>query len=64
MVKSVENKMTPMEIAKAEIAKEQSEKAVKLLKDKLRELEKAKTIVANINREILDLEQQIEDGNI
>lgn len=64
MVTEVKNNRTPMEIAKAELAEELSKKSVKLLKDKLRELDKAETIVCNIKREIEDLEQQITDGNI
>lgn len=53
-------------IAKAhrEVAEENQEKAVKLLKSKLREKEAAETVVANIEREIADLEMKIEQGNI
>jgi hypothetical protein len=53
-------------IAKAhrEIAEENQNKAVKMLKSKLRELEGAEVIVANIKREIADLELKIEQGNI
>lgn len=65
MIKAVDNNgRSPREIAEAEIAKEKAEKAVELLKEKFRQLDKAKTIVANIEREIEDLEQQIEDGDI
>lgn len=62
-VKEVRQK-TPMQIAKEEIAAEEAKHAVTLLKDKMRELHKAQTIVANIEREMADLEQQIEDGNV
>ena len=53
-------------IAKAhrEIAEENKTKAVKALKSKLRELEAAKVIVANVQREIDDLELKIEQGNL
>ena len=50
--------------AKEEVAEENMEKSVKLLKRKLRELEAAETVVANIGREISDLEEAIEQGNI
>lgn len=50
--------------ARNEIAEENQKKAVELLKGKLREVEAARTVVANIEREIEDLEQRIEQGNI
>jgi len=50
--------------ARAEVEEENMEKSVKLLKRKLRELEGANTIVANIEREITDLEEAIEQGNL
>lgn len=50
--------------ARNEIAQEQLERGVELLKSKLRELEAAETVVANIKREIVDLEQRIEHGNV
>lgn len=49
--------------ARAEIAKEKAEKAKKQLVDKLRQLDAAKTVVANIEREITDLEARIVEGN-
>lgn len=49
--------------AKAEIAKEQAEKAKTALVKKLRDLENAKRIVANIQREIDDLKASIADGS-
>lgn len=50
--------------ARTEIAEESQKKAVELLKGKLRSLEAAKVVVANIEREIEDLELRIETGNI
>ena len=50
--------------ARNEVAKENQDKAVALLKKKLRELEAAQTVVANVEREIADLELRIEQGNI
>ena len=50
------------EEAQKEIIEEITGKAVKLLKSKYRELESAKQIVANIEREVTDLEMSIEDG--
>ena len=50
--------------AKREIQEENQKKAVKLLKEKYRELEAAKTVVSNVEREIEDLEMKIEHGNI
>ena len=50
--------------AKREIQEENQDKAVKLLKGKLRELTSAEGVVENIEREIADLELKIEHGNI
>lgn len=50
--------------ARNEIAAEKLAKAVELLKRKLRERDSASTVLANIDREIADLELQIEQGNI
>lgn len=50
--------------AKREIEEENQKKAIKLLKDKYRELEAAETVVSNVQREIEDLELKIEHGNI
>jgi hypothetical protein len=50
--------------ARNEIAREKQDKAVKLLKDKLRARDTAATVLANIDREIADLELQIEQGNV
>lgn len=50
--------------AKAEIAEENLQKGVAKLKTKYRELAAAETVVANIKREIADLEAAVEQGNI
>lgn len=50
--------------ARNEIAKEKQDKAVELLKRKLRELDAAETVVSNIQREIADLELRIQQGNL
>lgn len=49
--------------ARAEIAKEQGEKAKSALVKKLRDLSNAQNIVRNIEREITDLEASIADGS-
>lgn len=49
--------------ARAEIAKEKAEKAKKALIAKLRQLDSAESVVANIEREIQDLEASIADGS-
>lgn len=64
MIKEVKQKKTPLEIAREEINEEQAKKAVGIIKSKLRELVKAQALVANIEREIEDLEEAIEDGNL
>lgn len=50
--------------ARNEILKEQQDKAVELLKKKLRERASAEAVLANIDREIADLELKIEQGNV
>lgn len=50
--------------AKREIQEETMSKAVLKLKDKFREQERAKVVLANIERELADLELSIEHGNI
>lgn len=62
MVKEVKQNAA-LERAKEEIQKEQEEKAVALYKDLLRKRDSAKTVLANIDREIADLELKIEHGN-
>lgn len=49
--------------AKREIAEENMKKGVEQLKAKLRERDRAKTVLDNIEREIKDLEMSIEQGN-
>lgn len=49
--------------ARAEIQEEKIGRAVKVLKDKYRQLEAAKVVVANIEREIADAEAAIEQGS-
>jgi hypothetical protein len=62
MVKTVD-KRAAIEQAHAEIEQENMAKGVKLLKAKLRELQVARTVLENLQREVTDLEQSIEDGN-
>lgn len=50
--------------AKAEVAEENLQKGVTKLKTKYRELSAAETVVANIKREIADLEAAVEQGNV
>lgn len=50
--------------ARNEIAKENMHKAVELLKSKLREENTAETVLANVRREIVELELAVEQGNI
>ncbi len=56
--------LTPKQIALKELEEEQKEKSVKLLKDKLLQLRKAQQVVSNLEREVEDLEQRINDGNV
>jgi hypothetical protein len=51
------------EAANKQIAEEKAALATKALVKKLRELDAAKSIVKNIEREIADLEQSISDGS-
>lgn len=54
---------TELAQAREEIAKEERAKAVVALKAKLRERSSAAKVLANIDREIADLEQSIRDGS-
>lgn len=56
-------KLTIRQQAELEVAKEVNEKAKVALVKKIRELETAKAIVANIERAIDDLEHSITDGS-
>jgi hypothetical protein len=55
--------LSPREQAQAELDAEQRSKDVKTLKEKLRALASAKTVVANIEREIADIEAALAQGN-
>jgi len=61
MVEEVKSK-TPMEIAEAEVEAERNKEAVRALKEKLHQRADAEKILANINREIEDLNARITDG--
>jgi hypothetical protein len=50
--------------AKREVQEENVKKAVEALKGKLRERDRAQTVLANIDREIQELELKIEQGNL
>lgn len=49
--------------AKREIQEENMKRGVEQLKVKLRERDRAQTVLENINREITELELKIEQGN-
>ena len=49
--------------AQAELDAERAKRVTEALKKKLRDLDNAKQIVANIERDIEDLEASIEDGS-
>jgi DNA-binding transcriptional regulator GbsR (MarR family) len=49
--------------AERELAEERKNKAVRRVKDKLAQLDSARQIVANIERELSDLYEQIAQGN-
>jgi hypothetical protein len=50
--------------AKREVQEENVKKAVETLKGKLRERDRAQTVLANIDREVAELELKIEQGNL
>jgi hypothetical protein len=50
--------------AKREVFEENIKGAVEKLKGKLRERDRAQTVLANIDREIAELELKIEQGNL
>lgn len=58
------NAQTAIARAKQEIVEEEQQKAVMVLKVKYRELSAAQAVVANVEREIADLELSIEHGNV
>jgi DNA anti-recombination protein RmuC len=49
--------------AATELRKEREEKAIKQVKGKLAQIENAKQIVSNLERELKDLYEQIGQGN-
>jgi hypothetical protein len=51
------------EQARKEVAEEAGKRAKEALKTKLKQLALAQQVVRNTEREIADLEQQIEDGS-
>jgi len=53
---------TPREIAEAELKEERQKAAVAKMKTKLRELENARVILENLEREVEELEAEIEAG--
>lgn len=55
--------MSIREQAEREVAQESAEKAKEAIKRKLRELHAAKAVVANLEREVADLEASIADGS-
>ena len=57
------NTKSVREQAEEELKAERSKSAKEALKIKLRELDRAKAIVANIERQIADLEASIDDGS-
>lgn len=62
-VETLKTEKSLSQIAREEVNREKQDKGVKLLKDKYRDLDKAQTIVSNLEREIADLEKEIEQGN-
>lgn len=57
------NDMDPIAKARAEVAKEDNEAAVKALKDVYRKWAAAEKVVANYQREAEDLEARVRDGS-
>lgn len=62
-VTSINKDLSPREQAQAELDAEQRAKDVRTLKEKLRALSAAKTVVANLEREVEDIEKAIAQGN-
>lgn len=62
MKKSILNEVRAQ--AQNELIEELKGKALKLYKQKLKEIETAETILANLKRELADLEERIDSGNI
>ena len=57
------NTKSVREQAEEELKAERSKSVKEALKIKLRELDRAKAVVANIERQIADLEASIDDGS-
>ena len=65
MVQGIESKAeTAIQQARREVNEENNKKAVKALKELLKQEIAAKTALDNIQREIKDMEIQIEQGNL
>lgn len=62
-VSKIDRNESVTERAKREVAEEVQAAAVQKMKGKLRELHAAETVVANIKREVADLEEAIAQGN-
>ena len=56
--------LSPLEAAKAELAKEQGEKAKNALKSVLRDIAAAETVVRGLKLKLADLQQQVVDGTL
>jgi hypothetical protein len=63
-ISKLETAKTPLMIAQEEIEKEDSAKAVELLKKKLKEKKIAELALKNIEREIEDLNDRINQGDV
>jgi flagellar biosynthesis chaperone FliJ len=63
-VTKLEAPLTPLEAAKAELAKEQGEKAKTALKAVLRDIAAAETVLRSLKLKLADLQQQIADGTL
>ena len=57
------NPKTARKQAEEELKAERTKAAKEALKSKLRELDRAKAVVSNIERQIADLEASIDDGS-
>lgn len=62
-VTKLERPLTAREQAQAELDAETRAKDVSTLKQKLRQLSAAQVVVANLEREILDIEAALKQGN-
>lgn len=63
-VTTLEKKLTVLEQAKAEVAKEQTEKAKKLMVSKLREIAAAEAVLKGLNMQLEDLQAQVDAGTL